>query len=186
MRALLVANANDADPGFIGQRFAEHGFIGERFKEHGSVFEHCERENPDLWPSLDGADLVLLLGSWWSVYWPDIAKSVVRHTQSLFSAASENKFVIKLIVAQDNLTIGSILKITTSVLRVRPLVTISANKSGSTQPQSLVFKSVVNTNLDTDPSTGFTVGVKKVMSDLQSSFLATGWQNTSEKTGEKV
>ena len=39
MRALLVANANDADPGFIGQRFAEHGFIGERFKEHGSVFE---------------------------------------------------------------------------------------------------------------------------------------------------
>ncbi|MEY3817083.1 MAG: hypothetical protein RI966_1060, partial [Actinomycetota bacterium] len=76
MRALLVANANDADPGFIGQRFAEHGFIGERFKEHGNVFEHCERENPDLWPSLDGADLVLLLGSWWSVYWPDIAKSV--------------------------------------------------------------------------------------------------------------
>ena len=182
MRALLVANANDADPGFIGQRFAEHGFIGERFKEHGSVFEHCERENPDLWPSLDGADLVLLLGSWWSAYWPDIAKSVVRHTQSLFSASSANKFVIKLIVAQDNLTIGSILKIATSVLRVRPLVTISANKSGSTQPQSLVFKSVVNTNLDSDSSTGFTVGVKKVMSDLQSSFLATGWQNTSEKT----
>jgi hypothetical protein len=66
------------------------------------------------------------------------------------------------------------------------LITISANKSGSTQPQSLVFKSVVNTNLDTDSSTGFTVGVKKVMSDLQSSFLATGWQNTSEKTREKV
>lgn len=76
MRALLVANANDADPGFIGQRFVENGFIGERFKEHGSVFEHCERENPDLWPSLDGADLVVLLGSWWSVYWPDVAKNV--------------------------------------------------------------------------------------------------------------
>jgi hypothetical protein len=44
----------------------------------------------------------------------------------------------------------------------------------------------VNTNLDTDSSTGFTVGVKKVMSDLQSSFLATGWQNKSEKTREKV
>ena len=76
MRALLVANSEDADPGFIGQRFVEHGFIGERFKEHGGVFEHCERENPDLWPSLDGADLVVLLGSWWSVYWPDLAKNV--------------------------------------------------------------------------------------------------------------
>lgn len=76
MRALLVANANDADPGCIGQRFAEQGFIGDRFKEHGSTFEHCEREHPDQWPSLDGADLVVLLGSWWSVYWPDIAKNV--------------------------------------------------------------------------------------------------------------
>jgi hypothetical protein len=39
MRALLVANADDADPGFIGQRFVEHGFVGERFKDHGSKFE---------------------------------------------------------------------------------------------------------------------------------------------------
>ena len=76
MRALLVANADDADPGFIGQRFAEHGFVGERLKEHGGEFEHCERETPDSWPSLDGADLVVLLGSWWSAYWPDVAKSV--------------------------------------------------------------------------------------------------------------
>ena len=120
------------------------------------------------------------------IYIDDAAKRVVRHTQSLFNTTSVEKFLIKLIIAQDNLTIGSILKIATSVLRVRPLVTISANKSGSTQPQSLVFKSVVNTNLDTDSSTGFTVGVKRVMSDLQSSFLATGWQNTSEKTSEKV
>ena len=76
MRALLVANYDDADPGYIGQRFTEHGFVGERFKEHGGKFEHCERENPDSWPSLDGADLVVLLGSWWSAYWPDVAKSV--------------------------------------------------------------------------------------------------------------
>ncbi len=76
MRALLVANSNDADPGYIGQRFVEHGYVGERFKEHGSKFEHCERENPDSWPTLDGADLVVLLGSWWSAYWPDVAKNV--------------------------------------------------------------------------------------------------------------
>ena len=41
MRALLVANYDDADPGYIGQRFTEHGFVGERFKEHGGKFEHC-------------------------------------------------------------------------------------------------------------------------------------------------
>ncbi len=76
MRSLLVANADDADPGCIGQRFAEHGFVGERFKDHGSVFDHCNREHPDQWPSLDGADLVVLLGSWWSAYWPDIEKNV--------------------------------------------------------------------------------------------------------------
>lgn len=76
VRALLIANADDADPGFIGQRFAEHGFIGERFKEHGIKFEHCERERPDQWPTLDGADLVILLGSWWSAYWSDVAQSV--------------------------------------------------------------------------------------------------------------
>ena len=74
MRSLLVANADDADPGCIGQRFAEHGFVGERFKDHGTVFDHCNREHPDQWPSLDGADLVVLLGSWWSAYWPDIEK----------------------------------------------------------------------------------------------------------------
>ena len=76
MRTLLVANADDADPGFIGQRFVEHGFIGERFKQHGGKFEHCERENPETWPTLDGADLVILLGSWWSAYWPNIDKNV--------------------------------------------------------------------------------------------------------------
>lgn len=81
VRALLVANANDADPGCIGQRFAEQGFVGERFKDHGSIFEHCEREHPDQWPSLDGADFVVLLGSWWSAYWQDIEKNVLAECE---------------------------------------------------------------------------------------------------------
>jgi GMP synthase (glutamine-hydrolysing) len=81
VRALLVANATDADPGYIGQRFAEQGFVGERFKDHGSIFEHCEREHPDQWPSLDGADFVVLLGSWWSAYWSDIEKNVLAECE---------------------------------------------------------------------------------------------------------
>jgi GMP synthase-like glutamine amidotransferase len=66
MRALLIANAVDADPGFVGERFRHHGF----------AFTECHRERPGEWPTLDGIDLVLLLGSEWSVYWPEVADNV--------------------------------------------------------------------------------------------------------------
>jgi GMP synthase-like glutamine amidotransferase len=66
VRALLVANRDDADPGFVGQRLRHHGYI----------FEVCHRERPDEWPVLDGHELVLLLGSDWSVYWPAVAAGV--------------------------------------------------------------------------------------------------------------
>ena len=66
VRALLIANAVDADP----------GFVGERFRHHGYAFSECHREHPDEWPDLDGHDLVLLLGSEWSVYWPHVAHPV--------------------------------------------------------------------------------------------------------------
>ena len=66
MRALTIANANDADT----------GLIGDRFREHGYSFDECHREHPGEWPELDGHDLVLLLGSEWSVYWPEVADKV--------------------------------------------------------------------------------------------------------------
>jgi GMP synthase-like glutamine amidotransferase len=66
VRALLIANASDADP----------GFVGERLRWHGYAFTECHREHPDEWPSLDGVDLVVMLGSDWSVYWPGVAASV--------------------------------------------------------------------------------------------------------------
>ncbi len=70
MRALLIANAVDADSGFVGERFRSHGFS----------FDECIRERPEDWPSLDGHDLVLLLGSEWSVYWPEVAEYVAAET----------------------------------------------------------------------------------------------------------
>ncbi len=86
MRALLIANANDADP----------GFVGERFRDHGYAFSECHREHPDQWPSLAGHDLashdlaghdlVVLLGSDWSVFWPDVAASVASETALVRSA----------------------------------------------------------------------------------------------------
>jgi GMP synthase-like glutamine amidotransferase len=66
MRALMIANQNDADA----------GVVGERFRLHGYSFTECFREHPEEWPDLDGHDLVLLLGSEWSVYWPEIADKV--------------------------------------------------------------------------------------------------------------
>lgn len=63
MRALLLCNYYDADAGFVGERFRRHGFS----------FVECHRERHADWPALDGVDLVLSLGSDWSVYWPHVA-----------------------------------------------------------------------------------------------------------------
>lgn len=77
MRALLIANGADADA----------GFIGDRFREHGYSFDECLRESPGDWPQLDGHELVLLLGSEWSVYWPDVADKVQAEVAVLHEAA---------------------------------------------------------------------------------------------------
>lgn len=78
MRALLIANAADADA----------GFIGERFREHGYAFDECHREHPGDWPELDGHELLLLLGSEWSVYWPEVADKVGAEVALLQQAAA--------------------------------------------------------------------------------------------------
>jgi GMP synthase-like glutamine amidotransferase len=66
VRALLVANRLDSDP----------GFIGDRLRARGYAFTECHREQPDDWPGLAGVDLVLSLGSEWSVYWEHVQDSV--------------------------------------------------------------------------------------------------------------
>jgi len=66
MRALLIANSNEKDAGYVGQRFEDHDFS----------FTHYAREYPNEWRSIDGIDLVVHLGSAWSVYWPDVARNV--------------------------------------------------------------------------------------------------------------
>ena len=76
MRALLIANAADADAGFVGERFRHHGF----------AFTECHRERPAEWAELDGHDLVLLLGSEWSVYWPRGGASQVARRDRRSSA----------------------------------------------------------------------------------------------------
>lgn len=66
VRCLVLANGSDADPGFVGDRLGHHGYAST----------HAPREHPHEWPKLEGFDLVLLLGSEWSVYWQSVASSV--------------------------------------------------------------------------------------------------------------
>jgi GMP synthase-like glutamine amidotransferase len=66
VRALLVANADDGDP----------GFVGHHLRKRGHAFTEALRERPGEWPSLEGIDLVLSLGSEWSVFWPHVAEYV--------------------------------------------------------------------------------------------------------------
>lgn len=76
MRALLIANAADADGGFVADRFRQHGFS----------FIECHREAVDEWPDLAGHELVLTLGSEWSVYWPHVAESVAAEAGMIEAA----------------------------------------------------------------------------------------------------
>jgi GMP synthase-like glutamine amidotransferase len=76
MRALLIANAADADG----------GFVAERFRRHGYSFTECHRENLDEWPRFEGYELVLTLGSEWSVYWPHVAESVAAEAELIRTA----------------------------------------------------------------------------------------------------
>ena len=76
MRALVICNFHDADAGFVGERFRRHGF----------AFSECHRERTDEWPSLDGVDLVLSLGSDWSVYWPHVASEVAAEAHLIRAA----------------------------------------------------------------------------------------------------
>ncbi len=79
MRALVIANVDDADPGIVGERFRHHGF----------GFTDCFREHPSEWPDLPGYDLVLLLGSEWSVYWDDVARSVRAECELVKNAVEQ-------------------------------------------------------------------------------------------------
>jgi GMP synthase-like glutamine amidotransferase len=76
VRALLIANAGDADAGFVGQRFEEYDFS----------FTHVVREYPNEWPAIDGIDLVVHLGSNWSVYWDDVSRNVAAESELIREA----------------------------------------------------------------------------------------------------
>jgi GMP synthase-like glutamine amidotransferase len=74
MRVLVVANREDP----------ETGYIGDALGAWGAVFEQVWRDDLDAtWPEIGAHDLVLTLGSEWSVYWPERAGEVDREARFL-------------------------------------------------------------------------------------------------------
>ena len=74
MRVLVIANR--ADP--------ETGFVGDALAARGAVFEQVWREDDDVpLPPVGAHDLVLSMGSEWSVYWPGRTTAVEREADHL-------------------------------------------------------------------------------------------------------
>ena len=76
MRAALVANREDVDPGLVGRALRRHGY----------TFTEFLREDHEGWLPVEDFDLVLALGSNWSTYWDHVA-GPVRAEQELLREA---------------------------------------------------------------------------------------------------
>lgn len=76
MRAVLVANRSDCDPGFVGQSLRARGYS----------FTEFIREDHENWPAFEGFDLVVSMGSSWSTYWAEVSQAV-QAEQSLLARA---------------------------------------------------------------------------------------------------
>ena len=79
MRVLVIANEGDGDPGWVGEHLRE---------VYGAELHRAWREDPAAWPALEGIDLVVSLGSDWSVYWAHVQSSVLAE-MALVRAAHE-------------------------------------------------------------------------------------------------
>lgn len=84
VRALVIGNAKDLDPGLVGQALRRRGWhLLERVRE---AHESWPRTHGG--PDLEGASLVLSLGSGWSTYWEHVSDAVGAE-QDLMRAAIE-------------------------------------------------------------------------------------------------
>ncbi|HYN75943.1 MAG TPA: type 1 glutamine amidotransferase [Candidatus Limnocylindria bacterium] len=73
MRVLVIANREDPETGFVGTALATGG----------AAFDQAWRDDDEPLPEVAAHDLVLSLGSDWSVYWPERAPEVERELEYL-------------------------------------------------------------------------------------------------------
>lgn len=82
VRVLVIGNAKDLDPGLVGQTLRRRGWhLLERLRESHETWPSTH-DGPDL----EGASIVLSLGSGWSTYW-DHVSDAVNAEQQLMRAA---------------------------------------------------------------------------------------------------
>jgi len=80
MRALIVANTGDDDPGFVGERLVQRGYdIELQYRDQPSLAIHAQE-----------FDVIVLLGSDWSVYWDHVADDVGRESELVRDAAEND------------------------------------------------------------------------------------------------
>jgi GMP synthase-like glutamine amidotransferase len=73
VKALVIANTGDDDAGNVGERLVQRGFelqLRYRDVDDGPI-------------DLEGADVLVLLGSDWSVYWEKVANHVERESDAI-------------------------------------------------------------------------------------------------------
>ncbi|HVQ86725.1 MAG TPA: gamma-glutamyl-gamma-aminobutyrate hydrolase family protein [Actinomycetes bacterium] len=80
MRALVVANTGDDDAGYVGERLTQRGY----------QLDVRHRDTAELPASADGYDLVVMLGSDWSVYWDHVRDDVARESVLVQDAAKND------------------------------------------------------------------------------------------------
>lgn len=86
MRALLLANKSDCDPGLVGAALRARGYSFNEYlrEDHGTWLpDFSESAIAD---ALDRADLVVAMGSGWSTYWPGVAEPVAAEAALLREA----------------------------------------------------------------------------------------------------
>ena len=95
MRAVLVANEADADPGLVGRALRARGYS----------FIEFLREDHENWPSLDDCDLVVTMGSNWSTYWEQVAVPVAAEQRLLSDAIARGLPVLGVCFGAQQLSI---------------------------------------------------------------------------------
>ena len=115
------------------------------------------------------------------VYVADASRIIVEAVKiALADTGPTNKF-IKLVVADENLTVGNIISVAKTVFRVRPLITASSNAKIDEQPRIINFKSVALVDADLFCKTRISVGLKRVMADLHTDILRNGAQRERDQ-----
>jgi GMP synthase-like glutamine amidotransferase len=85
MRVVVIANSGDGDAGWVGEYLTEC---------YDAQLVRCWREEPHAWPDLAGVDLVVSLGSDWSVYWDHVQSSVRAEVAFLADAHQQDRPVL--------------------------------------------------------------------------------------------